>query len=88
VAVARDCDGGWHAIGDACSHGEVSLALGAIEGHLVECMLHGSQFDLRTGLPRQLPAVRPVPVYPLTIDGDDVLVDVDHPVSPAPAAAF
>jgi 3-phenylpropionate/trans-cinnamate dioxygenase ferredoxin subunit len=81
VAVVRDADGGWHAIGDACSHGAVSLSMGAVEGCLIECMLHGSQFDLNTGEPLQLPAARPVPVYPLTIDGDDVLVDVDNPKS-------
>ena len=43
----------------------------------MECWLHGSRFDLRTGEPLGPPAVRPVPVYPLTVDGERVLVDVD-----------
>jgi len=77
VAVVRDSEGGWHAISDICSHGAVSLADGEVEGCLVECWLHGSQFDLNTGAPLQPPAVTPVPVYSLTIDGDRVLVDVD-----------
>ncbi|GIJ00215.1 3-phenylpropionate/trans-cinnamate dioxygenase ferredoxin subunit [Sediminihabitans luteus] len=81
VALARDADGGWHAISDVCSHGAVSLSDGEVEGCLVECWLHGSQFDLRTGAPLQLPAMRPVPVYPVTIDGDRVLVDVDVTVT-------
>jgi 3-phenylpropionate/trans-cinnamate dioxygenase ferredoxin component len=83
VAVVRDADGGWHAISDICSHGQVSLSDGEVEGCLVECWLHGSQFDLRTGKPVQLPATQPVPVYPVTVDGDRVLVDVDEPLAVA-----
>jgi 3-phenylpropionate/trans-cinnamate dioxygenase ferredoxin subunit len=84
VALARDADGGWHALSDVCSHGAVSLSDGEVEGSLVECWLHGSQFDLRTGKPIQLPATQPVPVYPVTVEGDHVLVDVDVP---APVAS-
>jgi len=79
VAVVRDEDGGYHAISDICSHGQVSLSDGEVEGCLIECWLHGSQFDLRTGQPLQLPATRPVPVYTLSIEGDNVFVDVDAP---------
>lgn len=86
VAVVRDADGGWHAISDICSHGQVSLSDGEVEGCLVECWLHGSQFDLRTGMPVSLPATRPVPVYEVTIDGEQVLVDVARPLA-APAAS-
>ncbi|WP_125776654.1 non-heme iron oxygenase ferredoxin subunit [Antribacter gilvus] len=77
VSVIRDADGEFHAISDVCSHGAVSLSDGEVEGCLVECWLHGSQFDVRTGKPVQLPAVRPVPVYPVTVDGERVLVDID-----------
>ena len=80
VAVIRDETGGLHAISDVCSHGQVSLSDGEIEGRTVECWLHGSRFDLRTGKPLSPPAVRPVPVYPLTVDGERVLVDVDAPL--------
>lgn len=79
VAVVRDEDGELHAIGDTCSHADVSLAEGEVEGCAVECWLHGSRFDLRTGEPTSLPATAPVPVFPLTLDGDDVLVDVPAP---------
>ncbi|RYV50553.1 non-heme iron oxygenase ferredoxin subunit [Pengzhenrongella frigida] len=80
VAVVRGEDGELHAISDICSHGAVSLSEGEVEGSTIECWLHGSRFDLRTGVPTGLPAVRPVPVYPLTVDGERVLVDVDAPV--------
>ncbi|PJI95274.1 non-heme iron oxygenase ferredoxin subunit [Luteimicrobium subarcticum] len=81
VAVVRDGDGNWHAISDICSHGQVSLSDGEVEGCYVECWLHGSQFDLRDGMPTALPAIRPVPVYPVTVDGEQVLVDVDAPLN-------
>ena len=80
VAIVRDEDGELHAISDICSHGAVSLSDGEVEGCTVECWLHGSRFDLRTGKPLSPPAVHPVPVYPLTVDGEQVLVDVDAPL--------
>ncbi|UNX56047.1 non-heme iron oxygenase ferredoxin subunit [Georgenia sp. TF02-10] len=77
VAVVRDEEGDYHAISDVCSHGQVSLSDGEVEGRTIECWLHGSTFDLATGRPLSLPATQPVPVYPVTLDGDHVLVDVD-----------
>jgi 3-phenylpropionate/trans-cinnamate dioxygenase ferredoxin subunit len=62
------------AINDTCSHGAVSLAEGDIEGCRLECWLHGSQFDLRTGRPLSLPATEPVAVYPVKVEGGTVLV--------------
>jgi 3-phenylpropionate/trans-cinnamate dioxygenase ferredoxin subunit len=76
VAVVRDGSGEVFALGDTCSHANVSLAEGDVEQGTVECWLHGSRFDLRTGKPTGLPAIRPVPVYSVTINGDDVFVDV------------
>jgi 3-phenylpropionate/trans-cinnamate dioxygenase ferredoxin subunit len=89
VALVHCTDGSVHAVGDTCTHADVSLAEGEIEDCTVECWLHSSRFDLRTGKPLALPAIRPVPVFPVTIDGDDVLVDVTTTLgeAPAPAAA-
>ena len=81
VAVVRCDDGSVHAVHDECSHEAVPLSEGDIEDCTLECWLHGSRFDLRTGEPTALPAIRPIPVYPVTIDGDDVLVDVDLTVN-------
>ncbi|MEY4137708.1 MAG: hypothetical protein RL205_1836 [Actinomycetota bacterium] len=62
VAVVS-IDGEIFAIGDRCSHADVSLSEGEVEGCALECWLHGSAFDLRTGAPLTLPAIEPVPVY-------------------------
>ncbi len=73
VAVARVA-GEIYAIRDVCSHAEVLLSEGEVYDHTVECWLHGSCFDLRTGQPTGPPASAPVPVYPVKIEGDDVYV--------------
>ena len=83
VSVVRS-DGEIYAIYDVCSHAEVSLSEGEVEDGEIECWLHGSRFDLRTGRPTSLPAFKPVPVYPVTLDGDDVLVDVARPLAARP----
>lgn len=78
VAVVRDSMGDIHAIGDTCSHADISLSEGDVEGCAIECWGHGSQFDLRSGQPLQLPAYDPVPVFAIELDGDDVYVDVTN----------
>lgn len=57
-----------YAIGDRCSHAEASLAEGDVYGTDVECPRHGSEFDLKTGEPLQLPATKPVPTYEVSIE--------------------
>ncbi|MPZ93836.1 MAG: Rieske 2Fe-2S domain-containing protein [Propionibacteriales bacterium] len=69
------------AIQDECSHAAIPLSEGDIEGGEIECWLHGSRFDLRTGKALGLPATEPVPVYPCTVDGDAIYVDVHNPLS-------
>ena len=78
LAVIRT-EGEVFAIYDECSHAAIPLSEGEVEGCLVECWLHGSTFDLRTGKPTIPPATERVPVYPVRVEGDDVLVDVANP---------
>ncbi len=80
VALVRDGDD-LYAIRDECSHAAIPLSEGDVEGCLIECWLHGSTFDLRTGEPTSLPAFEPVAVYPVQIDGNDLLVDVENPIN-------
>jgi 3-phenylpropionate/trans-cinnamate dioxygenase ferredoxin subunit len=57
------------AITDDCSHADVALSEGEVDGCTLECWLHGSRFDLRTGEPTGLPATAPVAVHYVTVDG-------------------
>jgi 3-phenylpropionate/trans-cinnamate dioxygenase ferredoxin subunit len=77
VAVVRIGDSVF-AIGDTCTHAEVSLSEGEVDADecSLECWKHGSQFDLRTGEPLSLPATRPVPVFDAKVVDGRVVVDL------------
>ncbi len=66
------------AVGDRCSHAEASLAEGEVFGTEVECPRHGSEFDLRTGEALSLPATRPVPTYPVSIEEGTVYLHLEE----------
>ena len=71
-------DDDFYAIGDTCSHQKISLSEGEVDAaaRTIECWKHGSQFSLVDGTPHALPATKPVPVYDLRLDGDDVVVTI------------
>ncbi len=76
MALARDGEEIF-AVEDQCSHAAVALSEGDVENCTVECWLHGSRFDLRTGKPIGLPATEPVATFPVELRGGDVYVDTD-----------
>jgi len=69
------------AIEDECSHAAVALSEGDVDDCTIECWMHGSRFDLRTGKPTGPPATGPVPVFPVQISGNDVLIDIEAPLA-------
>ena len=75
VAVVRTA-GEVFAISDICSHADVPLSDGDVADCEIECWLHGSRFDLRTGKPTGPPASTAVPVFPVQVSDGEVLVDV------------
>jgi 3-phenylpropionate/trans-cinnamate dioxygenase ferredoxin subunit len=77
IAVVR-IDDDVYAIGDRCSHQNVSLAEGEVhaDDHQLECWKHGSAFSLETGEPSSLPATKAVPVYDLIVKDGDVWVEL------------
>ena len=75
IALVKDSAGVCHAIGDTCTHGDISLSEGFVEDDTLECWAHGSKFDLKSGKPLTLPAYEPVPVYPVTIVDGDIYID-------------
>jgi 3-phenylpropionate/trans-cinnamate dioxygenase ferredoxin subunit len=79
VCVVRIGDD-FYAIGDVCSHANFSLADGELypEELEIECWKHGSTFSLVDGKPQSLPATRPVPVYDVRVEGDDVMLVVQR----------
>jgi 3-phenylpropionate/trans-cinnamate dioxygenase ferredoxin component len=74
VAIARH-DDEFFAVQDQCSHADIPLSEGEVDDCTVECWLHGSRFDLRTGKPTGLPATEPVATFPVEVREDGVYVD-------------
>lgn len=77
IAIVRVGDE-WFAIGDRCTHQDISLAEGEIDpdAREIECWKHGSRFSLVTGDPSSLPATKAEPVFAVRVDGEDVFVEL------------
>jgi len=69
-------DGTLYAIEDVCTHDGGELDASELDGCRIMCPRHGALFDVTTGKALTLPAVVPLPTYPVRVDGDDVYVDV------------
>lgn len=63
------------AIEDVCTHDGAPLDQGELQGERIICPRHGAIFDVRTGAVLALPAVIPLPTFPVRIDGDEIYVD-------------
>lgn len=70
-------EGTLYAVANCCTHDGGPLVGGTLLGDEIECPRHGARFCVRTGEVRSLPAVVPVPTYPIRIERDDIQVDVE-----------
>jgi 3-phenylpropionate/trans-cinnamate dioxygenase ferredoxin subunit len=88
VAVVN-AGGHFYAINDVCSHEYYHLSDGEVDVDelSIECPKHGSTFGLEDGRPRSLPAVLPVPVYGVRVEGNDILVELLNQGTAAPQPA-
>ena len=83
VAVVNTTEGVF-AVSDICSHADVSLAEGDVDGCTIECWLHGSQFDLRTGVPLSPPAFARVDTYEVRLVDEGASTQVEVATEPQP----
>ncbi|PPD58850.1 Rieske (2Fe-2S) protein [Dehalogenimonas etheniformans] len=75
--LVANIDGQFYAMGDVCTHmGVCNLSEGFLDSDQVECYCHGSIFNVKTGQVVSGPATTPEPVYPVTIHGDRLFVDI------------
>jgi 3-phenylpropionate/trans-cinnamate dioxygenase ferredoxin subunit len=88
MAVVR-LDDDVYALEDRCSHADVALSEGEVEGCTLECWLHGSAFDLRTGRPLTPPASQPVATFATRVvgTGDTAVLEIDSRSVPRDSAA-
>lgn len=81
IALARVGDEVF-AFGDVCTHDGGPLAEGKLEGYVIQCPRHGARFDIRTGRVLRLPAVTPIPVYEVKVEGSAVWVNPEPKGTP------
>ena len=74
LAIVHADDDNFYAVRDECSHASIKLSEGEVDGCTIECWLHGSRFDLRTGEPSGLPATEPVAIFPVEIRDGNIYV--------------
>jgi 3-phenylpropionate/trans-cinnamate dioxygenase ferredoxin component len=76
LCIAHADDGEFYALNDICTHEEFNLSDGELWGMDVECPQHGSRFNLVTGKVTGLPAVIAAKTYPVSVEGDEVYIEV------------
>ena len=76
VLVLANVDGDLYALENRCSHQDLPLSDGELEGETLECMYHGAKFDVCTGKAMELPAVKPVATYVVELRGREIYVQV------------
>jgi 3-phenylpropionate/trans-cinnamate dioxygenase ferredoxin subunit len=72
--LVANVKGKYYAIGNVCTHVGGPLDKGILEGHEVQCPLHGSRFDVTNGQVKRGPAARPEPVYDVKVENGSILV--------------
>jgi nitrite reductase/ring-hydroxylating ferredoxin subunit len=77
IALYRLSDG-FYATQDTCTHAVASLSDGYLEDDMIECPLHAARFCVRTGAAKSYPAVKPLTVYPVRIEDQDVFVGFEE----------
>ncbi len=74
--VLANLDGDLYALQNRCSHQDLPLSDGELDGDQLECLYHGARFDVCTGKAMGLPAIKPVETYPVELRGQEIYVQV------------
>ncbi len=74
--VLANVEGDLYALQNRCSHQDLPLSDGELEGDQLECLYHGAKFDVCTGKATGLPAIKPVEAYPVELRGQEIYVQI------------
>jgi 3-phenylpropionate/trans-cinnamate dioxygenase ferredoxin subunit len=75
--VLCNVNGEYCAIEDVCTHDGAPLGNGRLRGEEIACPRHGARFNVKTGAALSMPAVVPVDTYPVKVEGNSILIEVD-----------
>ena len=76
LIVLANIDGDLYALQNRCSHQDLPLSDGELDGDRLECLYHGARFDVCTGRAVGLPAIKPVETYPVKLRGQEIYVQI------------
>lgn len=76
-AIYRSPDDKFYATDGLCTHELAHLADGFVMDSIIECPKHNGRFDYRTGAAKGAPVCVNLKTYPVRVDGDHVLIEVD-----------
>ncbi len=76
LIVLANIDGDLYALQNRCSHQDLPLSDGELDGDRLECLYHGARFDVCTGRAVGLPAIKPVPTYDVQVRGQEIFVQI------------
>jgi nitrite reductase/ring-hydroxylating ferredoxin subunit len=76
--VLCNADGVPYVVQDRCPHAFAYLSEGRLEGHVLECPLHGGKLDVRDGAPVAPPIRKPVRTFAVRQQGEQVQVEISH----------
>ncbi len=74
--VLANVDGDVYALQNRCSHEDLPLSDGELDGERLECLYHGATFDVCTGKAMALPAIKPVTTYAVELRGQEIFVQI------------
>lgn len=77
-ALLCNAGGRLFAVAERCTHAAFSLAGGRLDGHWIECPLHGARFDVRDGSPVRRPASKPLATFRVVAEGGQASVRFDE----------
>ncbi len=74
--VLANLDGDLYALQNRCSHQDLPLSDGELDGDQLECLYHGARFDVCTGKAMGLPAIKPVETFAVELRGQEIFVQI------------
>ncbi|MFH1766078.1 MAG: non-heme iron oxygenase ferredoxin subunit [Gemmatimonadota bacterium] len=72
--VIANVDGTIYAVMNRCSHEDLPLSDGEMEGTTIVCQYHGARYDVTSGAPRGLPAVKHIKAFPVEIREEGIYI--------------
>jgi 3-phenylpropionate/trans-cinnamate dioxygenase ferredoxin subunit len=76
-AIYRSPEDTFFATDGLCTHEKVHLAGGLVMGDIIECPKHNGRFNYKTGEAKGAPVCVNLKTYPVRIEGDKIMIEIE-----------